>query len=576
MPGAARPSGNPQGDSHGRRMWLGAALCGLLAACAGVDPAPVAAAGNTPETLTQEMAGTLATAAGPGVQSALPAAPRGIPARRYNVADSGARPDDGLDDTAAIQATLDAAAAQGGGHVVFPGGRYDLSVQPPGPGHPHPWALRLSSRLHLGPSAPGQLPVLRLADAQGDYESLMATAEYAAPLEDFVLERLTIDGNGQGNPVRRPSQGADNSPDFGSGDVQTPRSALRAYKGQRILVRGVRFVNQTNVNVITFNGPEMSDADIRDSSFEAVGNGPVGGQAADFDHSSIYTDGPRMRVFHNRFTSRFGPGTPGARTAIETHGADQSVEANTIDGFLTGINVVGVGAGGGARQVYRNNVVRGANTGLLLWSQGAGLQGVSITGNQIDLVNTPWLGAGLVDQETRVTGISVEGGSDAAITGLNISGNTIAFGPVQSLNPYRDGFSNGIQLWSYKAPDLSVSGLSIRGNRVVGSLGAGIRSEVAIVGTGANEIAGNVIVGPVRTTSLHSADLGARQLHSGIYLVNRSRNLRVTGNSVQVQAGSFSDLQFGVTAASTCEAGCLLQGNTLAAAGVTPSFADPS
>ena len=58
--------------------------------------------------------------------------------------------------------------------------------------------------------------------------------------------------------------------------------------------------------------------------------------------------------------------------------------------------------------------------------------------------------------------------------------------------------------------------------------------------------------------------------------VNRSRNLRVTGNSVQVQAGSFSDLQFGVTAASTCEAGCLLQGNTLAAAGVTPSFADPS
>jgi Pectate lyase superfamily protein len=153
-----------------------------------------------------------------------PAAPV-IPNRSLSVATYGAIPNDNKNDTRAIQKAIDAMRLQGGGSVLFPAGRYDISVQPKSSTctpsltssacKPHPQALVLYSKLRLASADATNRATLRLANNQGNYESVMATAEYWFPLEDFVLEDIIVDGNGPSNPVNRPANSdpwCDNSP----------------------------------------------------------------------------------------------------------------------------------------------------------------------------------------------------------------------------------------------------------------------------------------------------------------------------------------------------------------------------
>ena len=511
------------------------------------------------------------------IRSAMPAAPKGIPNRSLNVTVYGATPNDARDDTVAIQATIDAVSGLGGGTVLFPAGQFDVSIQAITADRPHPQALVLRSKLRLTSLDAKQPAVIRLANAQGNYESMLATAQYATPLEDDVLENLVIDGNGQNNPVVRGEVRdpcCSNSPDFGDNATQTPRYAVRAFLGKRVRIDRVRFINQTNVNVISFNGSKMSDAEIKNSVFASVGS-----ESVDFDHSSIYTAGPRMRVANNRFVSRRGAGTPGARTAIETHSTDQIVEGNVIDGFFAGINVVAEGAQGGVRQVYRNNTIKNVNTGFLLWSfQSAqattsGLQNILISGNTIGLNNRDWLKSKLASSEDRAAGVAIEGSSDAEIQNLEISDNSIDFAAVDSLNPNRDQFCNGITLWAYKVPNLKITNLTVKNNRITRALGAGIRSDVAVTG-GTNRIEANTIIGAVQTDQLNFSDLTARQLRSGIYVANQNQNLTVKGNSISLEAGRSSAMQFGITAVSKCLGNCVIQANAVSVPGASTNSID--
>jgi Pectate lyase superfamily protein len=360
-----------------------------------------------------------------------PAAPV-IPNRSLSVATYGAIPNDNKDDTKAIQTAIDTLRARGGGSVLFPAGRYDISIQPKSSTctpsltssacKPHPQALVLYSKLRLASSNATSSATLRLRNNQGNYEAVMATAEYWFALEDFVLENINIDGNGPNNPVNRSANSdpcCDNSPDFGVGYDQTPRYALRVYLGARVLVNNVRFLNQTNVNVITFNGDPFSDGEIKNSSFEGVGNDPV-----DYDHSSIYTTGKRIRIINNTFTSKAGPGTLGARTAIEIHGDDQIVANNKISGFTFGVNVVGDTATGGERQVYANNTIDGVVSAFVIWAfpddgyTGKTLKGVDIRNNKITLNGDAWLNANLTFEAESVSGIQLEAANESPIASL--------------------------------------------------------------------------------------------------------------------------------------------------------------
>lgn len=246
-------------------------------------------------------------------------APPVIPSFEAVVTKFGAIPDDGMDDTAAIQAGLDAVDAAGGGILVFPPGRFDISIDPV-----KRRALTLHARLRLAGKPEGAATV-RLADKQIGYESIMAAETYPTRLDDLELVGLTFDANSENNPVV--------SADETNGEFGNPtfRYVLRSFVGDRARVQNCTFVNLENGNTISFNGDDVHDIVIEKSRFLSVG-----GLMVDHDHSTLYTYAYRVRISDNEFQGRNGAGTLGARTAIETHADDVEVRGNIIKGYLQG------------------------------------------------------------------------------------------------------------------------------------------------------------------------------------------------------------------------------------------------
>ncbi|WP_226502098.1 glycosyl hydrolase family 28-related protein [Pseudomonas sp. MWU16-30317] len=105
----------------------------------------------------------------------------------YNVKNYGAKGDGSTDDTAAIQAAIDAAAADGGGQVYLSSGTYTLSSTAAGS------ALQLKDFTSLTGDGMGQT-VLKLADG-----STGATSVVHGDGDSIGASSLTIDGNRAGN-----------------------------------------------------------------------------------------------------------------------------------------------------------------------------------------------------------------------------------------------------------------------------------------------------------------------------------------------------------------------------------------
>jgi Right handed beta helix region len=483
----------------------------------------------------------------------------------------GAVPNDGVDDTAAIQTAIDTIAKQGGGSIIFPSGTYNLAIQRQGK---HLQALKLRSGIRLAASNP-QGAILKLANRQGNYESIMGTAEYSTPLTDFVMQGLTIDSNGQNNPVIAPEgRNGKNSPDFGDDNNPLPRAVFRAYLGKRIQIDRNRFTNQNAVWSVVFNGTldGMTDVAITNCRFDNVG-----GNAVDFDHSSIYTQGSRMLVAKNTFVSRSGPGTKGARTAIEIHGNDQIVSGNTIKGYVNGINITGAGTPVSQRQLYQDNLIDGVNTGFTLWfyiptggnPQRPGLQNVIIRRNTVNINSTNWLASGIVGNQGPSAGILLDPNSDAPIEDLTIADNRINFVDAKPVNYEHDRFSSGITLWKYTHPDKPIDRLTISGNRITNAPGAGIWSNAALGGSGSSKIENNMIINPARSNRLTGDNSGLARV--GIYLQanSKNKNLRIQQNTISDTLKP-TQLKYGIVANSACAGSCGIQKNIVKAPAAIP------
>ncbi len=494
-----------------------------------------------------------------------------------SVTQFGAIPNDGIDDTKAIQTAIDTIAQQGGGSVIFPPGTYHLSIQRQGK---HLQALKLRSGVRLAASKTSGA-ILKLADRQGNYESIMGTEEYGTPLTDFVMTGLTIDSNGQNNPVLAPEgRNGKISPDFGDDQIFLPRTVVRVYMGKRIRLDRNRFTNQTAVWSVVVNGTldGMTDVAITNSRFDNVG-----GNAVDFDHSSIYTQGSRMLVAQNTFVSRFGPGTKGARTAIEIHGSDQTVRNNTISGYTNGINVTGTGTPRSQRQLYQDNFIDGANTGFMLWyhlhkggsPHQPALENVIIRHNTININSDNWLTPGIVSDKGPTAGILLDPNSDAPIRALTIADNRINFVNAKPVNYSHDRFSSGITLWKYTHPDAPIDRLTISGNQIINAPGAGIWSNAALGGAGSSQIENNTIVNPARSNRLSEDNSGLSR--AGIYLqVNsHNQNLHIQQNTI-VDTLKPTQLKYGIVADSTCAGTCGIQKNIVKAPASTPVQANVS
>ena len=472
-----------------------------------------------------------------------------VPAGERLVTEFGALPDDGVDDTAAIQAALDAVNAAGGGTLVFPAGRFDIRINPT-----LSRALTLYPRVRLLGRPAGQA-TLRLADQQIVYESIMATASYPTRLDDAAFEGLVFDSNSLNNPVRDARET--------NGDLGTPtfRYVIRSFAGSRVLVRNCTFVNNDNGNTVSFNGVDISDVVIEQNKFLNVG-----GALIDHDHSSVYADGLRIRIANNEFRSRFGAGTLGARTAIETHSDDEEVRGNTIHGFLQGANAVSL-VSLPSRQLYLDNTFSAVAVGINIWPVALGLVSTTapaytalvLKGNVINIdADTWWASPAMVINQPA--GIHFEADvANARLARLEIVDNRITFDTYAGRRPDADRYSAGIELRGVTGR-LAVDVLTLSRNSVRNSIGPGILSLVPVGSGEASVMADNTLIDTGRGPNLVGAgDL----LRSGVVIGVTSRKLALERNSISSTGSPGATTLNGVLLGSEClDNNCSISGTT--------------
>lgn len=360
----------------------------------------------------------------------------------YSVTSYGAVGDGVTDDTAAIQAAIDAVPT-GGGTVFFPAGTYIVSIT----------NGQTSLGIALGITKTGVVlagqgrgnTIIKLAGGQANYVAVIAdkTSGGATDLSGLMLKHLTIDQNSANNVLTTTS----------SLFAGFPRFALRVYKGNRVTVSRCAFVNCDNVNTLAFNSPVplVSDVVVSNNIFTNTGaNSPT------HDHSTIYVSGPRMDISDNIFLG----GGISATTAIETHGDAQTIHHNIIKDYFTGANITGVAASS-VGIVVDGNVIENCGIGIDLWSWATaanttvyGMENVVVSNNTIRIDMDAWVS--IVGYKC---GVLFDPGSTLGLHNVTVRGNTIVYKPFTTVPTATDSYSCGIALSRsapYAAADIGI------------------------------------------------------------------------------------------------------------------------
>lgn len=455
--------------------------------------------------------------------------------QEYSVKAFGAVGDGSVDDTHAIQRAIAAAAKAGGGTIFFPAGIYKILVQPQ-----LSRALTIDRNITLKGEG-YQNSILKLGADQGRYHAILAGASVDRDLSNFAIQDLTLDGNAAANSPQS-EQSFQNGMD---------RFVVRIYAGKDIRIENSRFINIDDVNVLTLNNDTLvSDVVIRNNHFDKIGGGPF-----DHDHSTIYVHGKRSLIAQNTFASRTGPGTTGARTAIEIHGDQHQVLNNRITGYTYGINATGVASSSRGQRI-EGNTITGVHSGILIWSyvfegqqSSPGLENLLINRNQISLDIKGWR---QLWGDSPNQGIALEPNSNASIKDLKITNNTIEFDNFKDSNRKTDSLAAGLVLWRYKAPQVLSENIVIAGNEVRNPLASGLYITMPIQHL---EVAQNTVL---------NAGQGRYPFHahyrSGLILGLNSA-------SAQIHQNQFIDdqpqptLAAGMLWQGTCAQGCNQWGN---------------
>ncbi len=379
--------------------------------------------------------------------------------------DGGAVGDGITDDTDAIQNTIDAVAAEGGGEVFFPEGTYLIRpVADPNPNQVI--CLNLPSDITLNGEG-SDLSVIKLADNVGDFDAMLGHYPSFESIDNVTMTNLQLDANGANNPVASEIV-LENS----------KRSIFRIYLGTNFLIEDCHFTNHKGVWNIVFNGI-TERVIIRNNLFDNIGDANI-----DWDHSTIYTNGDDFLLENNTFSSLFGAGTLGARTAIEIHGSNQIIRNNIIDGFNYGINVTGYSDFYLSRnQLYYGNTFNDVMDGFVLWSGllsdpdfANGLDRIFIFENTVNINADGWKdwtffggGGGIVFER---------GFRDRDVDTLLVFNNTFNFtGPALNLLD-ESRYSSGVVCGLNQQPaNIFISNFYLQKNTITNSNGPGIYFE---------------------------------------------------------------------------------------------------
>ncbi|CAG7614485.1 glycosyl hydrolase family 28-related protein [Paenibacillus allorhizosphaerae] len=381
-----------------------------------------------------------------------------------NVKWFGAKGDGVTDDMAAIQRTLDAASARGGGTVFIPNGTYIVS--PSGQN-------RLFLRNNVNLLGEGTSTVIKVKDNAGDYGMIFG-ANSSTPLRDVRISHLRVDQNPQNNLTC--------NIDSSRTDSYYWQFAIALYNYENIVIDNVTFDPTCGKNTITLNKITAKNAIITNCRFNFV---RAKGDP-DYDNSAIYLNGRSHTVSNCLF---YSDPSQKARGAIETHAGTSVISNNISDGYYTGINLQSSESSGEhCDMTVTNNTISNANQGIQFGPRlQHGIKNVVISNNTIHLINT-------VHLRTLTTGISTAGSSEdvGPHENITITGNTIVFEEEFTRRSSLNEGAYGISLYR----NCNYTNVVISDNLIRNAPVTGIRvGSTAKVGVSTNiKISGNMIV----------------------------------------------------------------------------------
>jgi len=432
-----------------------------------------------------------------------PDAPTPKPGRQFNVKNYGAKGNGRANDTAAIQAALDAARDAGGGRVYLPGGTYLVSPATD-------VVFGVASNIEFAGDGPSSIIKIK----GGKYNAVFWNDGGG---ENLAFHDFRVDQNPTGNAANP----------VGDGNMQSV-IGVNNYKNLR--VQSVRFEPACGVWAIVGLGPKGNQLLVEDCVFEFV-NGRVAKKEDEkwYDVSVIYSQGAHQRILHNVFKSK---ASEYAQTAIELQGSDVVVRKNTVDYFAAGIiltNSLPEDAEPSGPVTIENNQFLHMQDGIELWaSTNKILRNVSITKNVITIaprVKTSWA-QGI--SHIIYSGPTTESDPDTYrgdVSDIVISGNSITFLDAPPVYTTDSGgqVSSGINFDSVG----NVSNLQILNNKIIDPPRVGIHLGNPITNGKLENITveNNLIVNPGWNRAAESKNRAAVKLDgrlSSVQLINNS------------------------------------------------------
>ncbi|MFC0219133.1 glycosyl hydrolase family 28-related protein [Pseudochelatococcus lubricantis] len=291
----------------------------------------------------------------------------------YNILDFGAKGDGVTDDSAAIQAAIDAAHAAGGGTVIIPAGIYIVSGDH---SNPSAGAVEVRSNVSLVGAGMGET-VLKLADNFNDRINGILRTPVNESAENILIKDLTIDGNRANNLGHQ------------AGIITGVKTNADGRVHQNIVIDSVEAMNCTaygiNPHEITYN------LIVRNS----VSHGNhLDGFVADYVEGGLYEN--NISYGNDR------------------HGFNATTSSNDVL-FLNNISYGnGLGATGGTGIVIqRGDVFDGAPD--IVWPTNITIQGGEYYGNSREGVLIK------LSDDVTVTGVNIH---DNARAGVRVEGST--------------------------------------------------------------------------------------------------------------------------------------------------------
>jgi hypothetical protein len=411
----------------------------------------------------------------------------------------GARGDGVTDDTAAIQAAIDA-VPDTGGTVTFPPGMYIVA-----PTVEH-W-IGIKSNLRL--AGAGAQSIIKIRDHAGDWPYLFAPPEIDDTLANVVIEDLTFDANIANNPEAS----------LAEQDPRTYQTFIAIRAGRNLTVRRCRFDPYASVVALSLNGSEIRDCAVTDCAFRFV----MRDDNPDYDNSAIYLEGSNYTLSGNRFASVPTPYHEG-RACMQAHGGPAQIVNNTATGYQTLVSIGASYFAGGPSSdiVCRDNTITDALIGIMLWPIGTNtLANVTVANNTIAVAQ---LKHGTAD----TGGISVVFSpyAQGLAASIAVTGNTIRFQDEGAGRPGDFWYNSaGIALHNLGGTD----GTVIEGNTIELAPSAGIL--IGLPEPGERQfrnlrVANNTITNPGQNLGFPAA------ARAGVLVTSDAADVAITGNTI--------------------------------------------